>query len=299
MIVREFSLGDSGKIWIDIENPNKEDFRNFCEQKNLNQAHIDDCLQSDHLPKFEESSPLNFIVTRVLHNENDDGHTIQELSTKVSMFIDTQQIITIHRLPHDFINSIVHECGTQNSIESTHELAIKLLKGVLKSYENFQNKLALQIDQIEDQIFLKNSKNNFLENLYFLKRKSSIGKKLLLLTREVLSGIKSHFKNTTELRDAADLHQKLELFYDELFEDVSNLMTVYLSVSSQKTNEVMKVLTVFSVFFMPLTFIVGIYGMNFKYMPELDWKYGYLGSIIAMAIVSILIGYWFKRKNWL
>ncbi len=299
MIVREYKLGDSGKVWIDIENPNTEDFRIFCQQKNLNQAHIDDCLQSDHLPKFEESTPLNFIVTRVLHNENNDGHTIQELSTKVSMFIDSQQIMTIHRVSHPFINTIIQECIQQNAIHSTHELAVKILKGVMKSYEKFQIKLALQIDQIEDQIFLKNSKNNFLEELYFLKRKSNIGKKMLLLTREVLYGIKSHYKNTPELRDVSDLHQKLELFYDELFEDVSNLMTVYLSVSSQKTNEVMKVLTVFSVFFMPLTFIVGIYGMNFKFMPELEWKYGYLASIMAMILVSILIGFWFKRKKWL
>jgi len=299
MIVREFKLGDTGKTWIDIENPTEEDFRVFCKKNNLSQTHMDDCLQSDHLPKFEESVPLNFIVTRALHGDQDEGHTIQEISTKVSMFIDSQQIITIHRLPHAFINKIADDCLTKNTIDSTHELAIKLLKGVLKTFEKFQTKLALEIDSIEDQIFLKNSKNNFLERLYYLKRKSGIGKKLLLLTREVLTGIKSHHKNSPELRDANDLHQKLELFYDELFEDVSNLMSVYLSVSSQKTNEVMKILTVFSVFFMPLTFIVGIYGMNFKFMPELEWEYGYFGTLAVMLLVSVLIGQWFKRKNWL
>jgi magnesium transporter len=159
--------------------------------------------------------------------------------------------------------------------------------------------LALEIDAIEDQIFLKNSKNNFLETLYYLKRKSSIGKKLILLTREVLSGIKTHHKTTTDLRDAIDLQLKLELFYDQLIEDVSNLLTIYISVSSQKTNEVMKVLTIFSVFFMPLTFLVGIYGMNFQFMPELSSQYGYIGVWIAMLLVSAVVWNWFKRRNWL
>ena len=299
MIVREFELGNTGKKWIDIENPNSEDFKAFCIERNLDQTHIDDCLQSDHLPKFEEATPLNFIVTRAVYDETEEGHTIQELSTKLSFFIDSHHIITIHRLPQQFIEDIRLRYIETGKIQNTHDLAVKLIKGVLRTYETLQNKLALEIDAIEDQIFLKNSKNNFLETLYYLKRKSSIGKKLLLLTREVLSGIKIHHKSTTDLRDAIDLHQKLELFYDQLIEDVSNLLTIYISVSSQKTNEVMKVLTIFSVFFMPLTFIVGIYGMNFEFMPELNSRFGYIGVWIAMIMVSAVVWNWFKRRNWL
>ncbi len=299
MIVREFELGKAGKKWIDIENPNFNDFKTFCIERNLDQTHIDDCLQSDHLPKFEEATPLDFIVTRAIYDETEEGHTIQEISTKLSFFIDENHIITIHRLPHKFIEDIISNHIQNGKIQNTHELAVKLIKGVLRTFETFQNKLALEIDAIEDQIFLKNSKNNFLETLYYLKRKSSIGKKLILLTREVLSGIKTHHKTTTDLRDAIDLQQKLELFYDQLIEDVSNLLTIYISVSSQKTNEVMKVLTIFSVFFMPLTFIVGIYGMNFQFMPELSSDYGYIGVWIAMILVSAIVWNWFKRRKWM
>ncbi len=299
MIVREFELGKTGKKWIDIENPNFNDFKTFCIERNLDQTHIDDCLQSDHLPKFEEATPLNFIVTRAIYDETEEGHTIQEISTKLSFFIDENHIITIHRLPHKFIEDIIGKYIENGKIQNTHDLAVKLIKGVLRTFETFQNKLALEIDAIEDQIFLKNSKNNFLETLYYLKRKSSIGKKLILLTREVLSGIKTHHKTTTDLRDAIDLQQKLELFYDQLIEDVSNLLTIYISVSSQKTNEVMKVLTIFSVFFMPLTFIVGIYGMNFQFMPELSSEFGYIGVWIAMILVSGIVWNWFKRRKWM
>ncbi|NGY38967.1 hypothetical protein FQU23_015820 [Flavobacterium sp. XN-5] len=74
-------------------------------------------------------------------------------------------------------------------------------------------------------------------------------------------------------------------------------MNTYLSVTAQKSNDVMKLLTIFSAFFLPLTFIVGVYGMNFDFMPELRWKYGYLYVIIFMVILSVLIFIWFKRKK--
>jgi len=87
--------------------------------------------------------------------------------------------------------------------------------------------------------------------------------------------------------------------YDLIHEDVSNLVNFYLSFSAQKTNEVIKVLTIFSVFFMPLTFLAGIYGMNFDYMPELRSKWGYPTLILAMVLISAFIFTWFRRKKWL
>jgi magnesium transporter len=299
MKIREFTIVESKIKWIDIENPNQNDLTDFCKTHNLSQASIQDCLEPDHLPKYENLSPLDFILLRALHIENEHSHTIQEMSTKVAIFIDGQLIITIHRLQHSFLEDIIHHSVNTKKINSTHELATKIIKGVLRTYEKYQNKLASEIDAIEDLIFLKNTKNSFTEELYYLKRQSTIGKKQLLLTREVLNGMQSHHKTSPELRDVIDLHGKLEMFYDQLIDDVSNLLNVYLSVASQKTNDVMKVLTVFSVFFMPLTFIVGIYGMNFQFMPELSQKYGYVGVWIAMITVSIVVGLWFKRKNWL
>ena len=82
-------------------------------------------------------------------------------------------------------------------------------------------------------------------------------------------------------------------------EGVPNLLNIYLSLASQKSSEVMRLLTIFSAFFLPLTFIVGIYGMNFDLMPELRMKYGYPGVLMFMAIVTIAIFAWFRRKKWL
>lgn len=87
--------------------------------------------------------------------------------------------------------------------------------------------------------------------------------------------------------------------YNQILDDVNNLRNLAMAFAGQRTNEVVRVLTVFSVFFMPLTFIVGIYGMNFEFMPELSKRWGYPAVLIFMAIVTFLIYLWFKRKKWL
>jgi magnesium transporter len=235
----------------------------------------------------------------VISGENQIEHTVQEISSKVAIFYNDDIIISIHRLEHCFIEDLIPRYIETQKLKTTEEVAIKLVKGALRSFEKFQNQLNHHIDRIEDKIFLKNNSENFLKELYFLKRQSNIGKKLLLLTREVINGIRSHHKVNIDLRDAMDLHVKLELFYDQLSEDVNNLLTIYLSVSSQKTNEVMKVLTGFSVFFLPLTFIVGVYGMNFEFMPELHYQNAYPMVWAVMIVVVILIGIWFKKRKWL
>jgi magnesium transporter len=138
-----------------------------------------------------------------------------------------------------------------------------------------------------------------LSELYQIKRMSLISKKLLLFSQEAVSSIKLHEQDGAVLQDARDLHIKLLNIYDQIHEDVSNLVNFYLSISAQKTNDVIKVLTIFSVFFMPLTFVVGIYGMNFEHMPELKSSWGYPGVLASMLLISVLIYSWFRRKKWL
>jgi magnesium transporter len=298
MIIREFSL-TGNKRWIDIQSPSAAELDQFAESHKIHQQNLTDCLESDHLPKFEDTEPLQFLITRVIVGNTREDHTVQEISSKVAMFFDENTLITVHRLPHDFIEDMITRYIEPKKIHQPKDIAVKLIKGSLRSFERFTLTLNEQIDHIEDTIFIKTRKINTLQELYFLKRQSNIGRKLLLLTREVLTGLQGHHKASADLQDAFDLHNKVELYFDQLAEDVNNLLTVYLSVSSQKTNEVMKVLTVFSAFFLPLTFLVGVYGMNFKYMPELDSPWGYPGVLALMLGIVIFIYVWFRRKKWL
>jgi magnesium transporter len=159
--------------------------------------------------------------------------------------------------------------------------------------------LNTQIDETETKLFIRKQATESIENLYLLKRRAGLSKKLLLLTGEVVSAVQHRQKKSSEMQDIRDSQIKLQLFYDQMTEDALNLLSMYMSISANKTNDVMKILTIFSAYFLPLTFIVGVYGMNFDFMPELGWKYGYPMVIGFMVLVFLLIYIWFRRKKWL
>jgi magnesium transporter len=106
-----------------------------------------------------------------------------------------------------------------------------------------------------------------------------------------------HPSNETQLQDLKESVSSLILQFEDFLDEANSLLNIYLSSNSQKTNEVMKLLTVFSAFFLPLTFLVGVYGMNFDILPELRWEYGYYIIWGVMIAVSLAIFGWFKRKK--
>ena len=111
--------------------------------------------------------------------------------------------------------------------------------------------------------------------MYFLKAQTRIIKKLLQIFQNVIQQIEVRDQSKTALQDIKDKLLSLILSYDEVLENANSLLNTYLSVNAKKSNDVMKLLTIFSAFFLPLTFVAGIYGMNFENMPELNWQYGY------------------------
>jgi magnesium transporter len=170
---------------------------------------------------------------------------------------------------------------------------------VILSYEAPAIELDQYIDFYESKIFLRTKTPDLLKRLYQLKRKSSIVRRVLILTRDIVNRLEGAHIQGPFINDVQDSMVHITTLYEEIQEDVHNILSIYLSISSQRTNEVMRVLTVFSAFFLPLTFIVGVYGMNFRFMPELNWKFGYVFSYIIMITVTVFIYRWFKRKKWL
>ncbi|MBC7651909.1 MAG: magnesium transporter CorA, partial [Deinococcales bacterium] len=152
-------------------------------------------------------------------------------------------------------------------------------------------------DEIESTIFLKDYKKVSLEDLYFQKTQTRITKKLLQITQNVVGQITINDHSKTALQDVKDKLLNLILSYEEVLENSYNLLNTYISVNSQKSNDVMKLLTIFSAFFLPLTFVAGIYGMNFDNMPELKWPMGYFLTLGVMAVIALVIYFWFKRKR--
>ena len=281
--------------WLDVKSPSEEQFAEIAKEYNLEIFAVKDSLEPGHLPKIEKIKDFNFVILRAYTaNENDNISTVEELSNKVAFFYNEKQLITIHRTPFTFLENLSKPDRNYNSV---YDLLIMIFKQIVLTYTGPSQWQTNQIDEVEKTIFLKKDSKISLEDLYYQKAETRISKKLLVLTQNVINQIVVPEKNQTPLQDVKDNLVKLILEYEEALENAYNLMHTYLSVTAQKSNDVMKLLTIFSAFFLPLTFIVGVYGMNFDFMPELRWKYGYLNVIIFMTLLSLIIYIWFKRKK--
>jgi magnesium transporter len=286
--------------WTDVCTPEPGELEKVAKHYGLHPYTVRDCLEPGHLPKFEALQGVSFIILRSYRPKNDrGGDTVQDLTTKVAIFYNNDLLLTVHRQPVPFLDEIREKYVSTGRSDAVSEVVTKILWFVLHSYEAPVQELADQVDEYESAVFLAHPPRDFQEKCYYLKRKASVTRRVLELTGDIIHKIDTTPDDHPSLQDARDLHIKLLTAYAQMREDVNSLLNIHLSLSAQRTNDVMKVLTIFSAFFLPLTFIAGIYGMNFEFMPELKSPVGYYLCLGAMGVVCILIFIWFKRKRWL
>lgn len=286
--------------WIDITEPTSKDMEEISKEYNLHYQLVRDCMEPDHLPKYDTVDDVNFLILRYFSHVFDKKMaTIQELSNKIAIFYSKEFLITIHKESIQFLVNIQKKYVDKNKCSGPEEVVTKILWYGLETFDDPAQRLSEQVDFFENQILLKKVTNEQVEALYYIKRQASISNKILMLMAEPINHIRTIPKDDPDLQDVKDQQLKILTLYNQILEDVNNLMNLYMSFSAQKTSDVMKVLTIFSVFFMPLTFIVGIYGMNFEFMPELTKKWGYPAVLILMVVITIIVYLWFKRKKWL
>lgn len=278
--------------WVDICNPEENELLEIAHEFQLGIFQVKDSLEMGHLPKIESNAHHHFLLFRAYSaNITDRITNINELSNKVAFFYNENQVITIHRASFSFLEK------PKQNIASAEQLMLYFVSSMIKTFTEPSIHLSERVDQIEQTIFIKEYKKISLEELYYQKSQTRISKKLLHITQAVLQHWEVKEENRSALQDIKDHIQSLILTYEEVADDSVNLLNTYLSVNAQKTNDVMKLLTIFSVFFLPLTFIVGVYGMNFENIPELKWHYGYFIALGVMLSIIILIFIWFRRKK--
>jgi magnesium transporter len=299
MIARYLHTGKKKYEWIDVIKPTVDELKSIAEEYSLHSNSVQDSLQPEHLPKFEWIDDTMFIIARVYdHLSFRDADSIQEISNKVAIFAGKNFIITIHRGEQPFLEVIRSKFFETAQCATPNDLLIKILYYIFQSYISPSLTLETELDQLETQIVLKNQTHTVLRKLYHLKRKAAVCLRILRLSKTIIDSLD---KNTSAViqQDLREFFLGLETSYDQTIENANNLLNLYISLSSQRTNEVVRVLTLFSVFFMPLTFIVGIYGMNFEFMPELRSPYGYPIVLTTMGLITLGIYLWFKKKHWL
>lgn len=299
MITRYIYTGKKKFEWIDVTSPTADELRKIAEEYSLHSNSVHDSLQPEHLPKFEWIGGTMFIIARVYDELlSRDADTIQGISNKIAMFIGKNFIICIHRGEQPFLEAIKTKYFDTHLCPTPTDVLIKILYAIMQSYVSPSQALETELDQLETQVVLKHQTHSVLRRMYFVKRKAAVCMRILRLSKPIIDNLVGK-TNAPVHQDLREFFLSIETSYDQTIENANNLLNLYISLSSQRTNEVVRVLTLFSVFFMPLTFIVGIYGMNFDVMPELRHPYGYPAVITVMGAITLGIYLWFKKKKWL
>ncbi|MBP3839603.1 MAG: magnesium transporter CorA [Chryseobacterium sp.] len=287
--------------WIDVEAPTQEDLDFLHERYEINTLLLEDTIDPNHLPKFEQDNAVKFFLMREnTELERTSLNTISDISTKLGIFLFQNVIITVHRMKNRSIYEFRKEVLLPENKEiTTDAIALKLGLKVMKSFDDESQNLMETMDNVENEIFLKNTNNsNQIRRLYKLKRKSGLNARILNMSADWIDKFKTLQLNDAEVTDLKDKHKDVIADFEHLNAQVTNLISMFLAMSDQKANQVMKVLAIYSMYFFPITFIAGIYGMNFENMPELRQPSGYFFTLGLMAFIALLTFIYVRRKRW-
>ncbi len=301
-------------VWEDVVDPTTEELSQLAQRYGLQPTSVNDCLDPEHLPKFEQFEGYAFAIIRAFDERSGRAcTTVQELTRKIAIFYGPAFLLTVHRREQAWLTALLDRIRNEHQQKPAARgsdgvqahLLTQLLNAALDSYLHPLELVEARIDAFEEAVFSggDTAKQSFaagLREIHLLKRQVTLIKRLLWRTVDVvqrmtpLSG-----KSVSLFRDVQENLESFHFYVDEMLDDANTLLTIQLSLASHRTGEVMRVLTVFSVFFLPLTFVVGVYGMNFEFMPELHSRWGYPVVLAAMGLVTLAIYLWFRRNGWL
>ncbi|MCX8105768.1 MAG: magnesium/cobalt transporter CorA [Ignavibacterium album] len=271
---------------------------------NIHPLAMEDIVHTTQRPKAEEYSDQLFIVTRmfIYDEENQDIKNEQ-----VSFILGKNYLLTFLEDPGDVFNPVrerIRKDGTKIRSNGADFLAYALIDAIVDSYFHILEKLGEDIEELEDRLVVQPTRED-LQSVHQMRRNMILLRKSVWPLREVISHLQRNeheiINQSTQiyLRDVYDHIIQIMDTIESYRDMIVGMLDVYLSSTSNKLNEIMKVLTIISTLFIPLTFLAGVYGMNFHYFPELEikWMYPWGFWIVSLSISFGMIIF-FKRKKW-
>jgi magnesium transporter len=265
---------------------------------------LEDVLNTDQRPKMEDFDKYIFFVIKMLYIDN---KTNEIHSEQVSIILGRNFVISFQEGIGDVFDSVrgrIRSGKTRIRSRGADYLAYALLDAIVDNYFLILERIGEKIEAMEEDL-VSNPSPKTLQDIYILKREMIYIRKSIWPLREVINNLLREesriIKDNTHiyLRDLYD-HAIQVIDTIETFRDlISGMLDIYMSSVSNKMNEIMKVLTIFAAIFIPLTFIAGVYGMNFQYMPELSISWAYPAVWVVIIIVSFSLLAYFKHKKWL
>ena len=301
----ELLQDQSAVIWVDMESPTAADEQVLLDVFKFHPLTVEDCRENRHYPKIEEfPGYIYFIVHGVRADTSPDRFNTIALAG----FLGSNYVITYH---HDYFRSIANI----KQLLSTSPIACQrgpafllhqILDQVVDYYSPVLDDFDTRIDELEESIFsLQRPNNEILGQIMDLKRSVLRLRRISNKQMDILLRMsRGEFKLIPEdmrpfYRDIYDHIARVTDLAESYRDLIGGSQEAYLSVVSNRMNQIMKVLTIFSAVMLPLTFIAGVYGMNFDNMPELHTRYGYFGALVVMGVVALAMLIFFWRRGWL
>jgi len=298
-------LKDSASVsWINLDGIHEISVvEAFGKAFDLHLLALEDILNTGHLPKFEEFDNCALVITKMFCF---DEQTSRIEAEQISMVLTADNVLTFQERPGDVFDGVRERLKRKSGRirqRGSDYLIYTLIDSVVDSYFHVLEKIGDRLDYLETELINQPSQE-LLQQVHQMKGQLIFLRKAVWPMREVVSNL---MHSESDLIDAStgvfirDLYDHAVQVLDTVEayrETASGLVDLYMSSVSQRMNEVMQVLTIMASIFIPLTFIAGIYGMNFEQMPELKWRYGYtmVWGLMLLCVVGML--WFFKRKKW-
>jgi magnesium transporter len=303
-LIDEWRRDSEDKLWVDIQNPVHEVIEPLLETRfGFHELAAEDSLSTSTLPKYDSFPTYDFFIFRTV-DVNVSDH--QAETYKIAAFLGVNFLFTVHRRPLRSIDEICNRLISDRRLveRGPDFLLYSIVDYMVDAHFPLLEQIEEAVDDLQDRIF-ENADPQHLDELLHLKRDINVLRRHTLPQRELLNQISrgdARFVQRPHLiyyRDVYDHMFRISETIDVDRDLMTGTMDAYLSVVANRTNETMKVLTIFSAIMLPLTLIAGIYGMNFEHMPELKWLHGYpfaLGFMFATAAIMLIL---FWRKGWI
>jgi magnesium transporter len=290
-------------LWVDLENPTEEDAVVLSEVFNFHPLAIEDCFHDSGSPKVDDYNDYVFIVVHGIRYD-ESGHDFS--SHELNVFLGPNYLVTFHSEPSLSIRS-AEEYVRRNPALMQQGSDFLLHYIVDRLVDNYFPKLEIMEDRIEEieAAAFEDPSEDVLTAIFKTRRQLTQIRRVVGHEREVLVGMS---RGTTPFvgekarfyfRDVYDHMLRITEMTDLLRDTINIILQAYLSMVSNRLNNTMRVLTVIATMMLPMTVITGIYGMNFRHMPELGWNYGYYYVLGGMLLISLGMLYFFRKRKWL
>jgi magnesium transporter len=298
-----FQAKENGIKWINVDGiQNTKLIGDISKIFSLHSLTTRDIINLNHRPKVEDMGKYIYLTLKMIYLKKE-----KVTCEQISIVMGENFVLSFQERKGDVFDDVRKRIRTSEEkirAKGTAYLVYSLLDAVINNYFLILEKIGDKVENLQEKIIKKPSKN-VLQMIHDIKRKISFIRRETWPLREMMSELMRY--------DTPIVSKEMEPYLRELYEQVvqvidiseglrdslSDMIDIYLSSLGNKTNEIMKVLTIFSTIFIPLTFITGVYGMNFKNMPELNWTWGYPVVWMIMGVITILMFIYFKRKKWM